>query len=136
LIILPVEPTALGLPFARTLLAVRASRTIKKTGRTSTEIRYYTSCLAPDDHPPERWEALIRGHWAGVEVRNHWLKDAVLQEDKTRSRNPTIVGALILLRAALLRLWFNEADGRPLPAVVEAIRRNPRLAFRLVTAHS
>jgi len=131
-----VEPAALGLPFARTLLAVRASRTIKKTGRTSTETRYYVSCLTPEEHSPDQWEALIRGHWAGVEVRNHWLKDAVLQEDKTRSRNPTIVGSLILLRAALLRLWFNEANGRPLPAVVEAIRQNRRLALRLLTSRS
>lgn len=131
-----MDPLAIGLPFVRTLLAVRSCRTIKKTGKTSTETRYYVSCLTPGEHSPEQWEALIRGHWAGVEIRNHWLKDAVLQEDKTRSRNPTLVGSLILLRAALLRLWFNEAAGRPLPAVVEAIRQNRRLAFRLLTSRS
>ena len=38
----------------------------------------------------------------GVEIRNHWRKDACLFEDKTRSRKPHIVGNLILLRNLVL----------------------------------
>ena len=34
-------------PFARSLIVVRSQRTIKKTGQTSTESRYYLSSCQP-----------------------------------------------------------------------------------------
>ena len=40
----------------------------------------------------------------GSEIRNHWTRDAILREDHTRSRNPTLVGAFALLRSALLAI--------------------------------
>ena len=46
---------------------------------------------------PAQWHRLIRGHWGGVENRNHWSKDAIWREDATRSRNPNLVGNLALL---------------------------------------
>ena len=46
---------------------------------------------------------LIRSHWAGVENRNHWRRDAIWDEDGTRSRKPNIVGNLALLRSAAIR---------------------------------
>ena len=62
------------------------------------ELRYYLSSYQIKEKTPKRWMGLIRGHWGGVENRNHWRKDACLFEDKTRSRNPNIVGALVLPR--------------------------------------
>jgi hypothetical protein len=35
-------------PFARSLIVVRSVRTIKKTGQTSTESRYYLSSAPPN----------------------------------------------------------------------------------------
>ncbi len=77
-------------PFARSLIVVRSEQTVKKTGRTTTEARYYLSSVPAQDPTPERWLAWIRGHWGGVEIRNHWRRDAVLGEDGSRSRNVTL----------------------------------------------
>lgn len=43
-------------------------RRIKKTGRTSTESRYYLSTARPKEHGGEQWLELICGHWGGAEV--------------------------------------------------------------------
>ena len=83
-------------PYARSLLVVRSQRTIKKTGQTSTESRYYLSSCAPETYRPEQWLELIRGHWGGVEVRNHWRRDAVLGEDASRSRNANLLANVAL----------------------------------------
>lgn len=77
---------------------------------------------------------LIRGHWAGVENRNHWRKDACLLEDKTRSKNPRIVANLILLRNALFKLFDEFAqDSLSLPAAVEAFSQKPSIALSLIS---
>jgi predicted transposase YbfD/YdcC len=111
---------------------VHATRRSKKTGRESNETRYYLSSLEPDERTPEQWIDIIRGHWAGVENRLHWRKDALLLEDKTRSRNPNIVGALMLLRNAILPLLLDFAADHNVNAAVETICANRRLAIRLL----
>ncbi len=67
-----------------------------------------------------------------MENRLHWRKDALLLEDKTRSRNPNIVGALMLLRNAILPLWLDFADDHNVRAAVEAICANRTLALRIL----
>jgi len=47
---------------------------------------------------------LIRGHWAGVEIRNHWRRDALWGEDRSRTRQPKALANMALLRSALLVL--------------------------------
>jgi hypothetical protein len=70
----------------------------------------------------------------GVENRNHWRKDACLFEDKTRSRNPNIVGALILLRNVVLRYYADHVEMyTSLPAFVEANVAQMNIPFKLVT---
>ena len=82
---------------------------------------------------PETWIRTIRNHWGGVEIRNHWIRDAILREDHTRSRNPNLVGALALLRSALLAIYarLRETHGC-IPAILENLRMNPAYAQRLV----
>jgi hypothetical protein len=68
-----------------------------------------------------------------VENRNHWRKDACWGEDHTRSRNPTIVGALALLRNALLTLVVDHLDTYgSMPAFFEACQNRPSFALRLI----
>ena len=55
------------------------------------------------------------GHWGGVEIRNHWRKDACLLEDKTRSRNPMLVGAFAMLRNILLFMHKEQDNHSTLP---------------------
>jgi hypothetical protein len=120
-------------PYARTLVVIESWRGGKE-GLGEPELRYYLSSCRIEEKSPEQWMGLIRGHWGGVENRNHWRKDACLFEDKTRSRNPHIVGALALLRNALLLLYLQEQEKYgSLPAFTEAMAANSRLAFAAIS---
>jgi len=46
----------------------------------------------------------IRSHWGGCEIRNHWVRDAIFEEDSTRSKNVNLNGNLAILRGALVAL--------------------------------
>ena len=83
---------------------VRSEVFTKKTGKTTTETRFYLSSLEPAERTSEQWQELIRGHWAGVEIRNHWRRDTFWGEDGSRTRKPNALGNLALLRSALLAL--------------------------------
>lgn len=126
------EPLQADFPFARSFVAVRSSVTRKGKG-LATEIRYFLSSMSRAEQSPHRWLELIRGHWTGVENRNHWRRDACGLEDKTRSRKPNIVGALALLRNATLALAHPllETYGS-LPALMEACAARTSLALNLL----
>lgn len=121
-------------PFARCLIVLRSQRTIKKTGPTTTESRYYLSSAPPDDYRPEQWLALLRGHWGGVEIRNHWRRDAVMGEDRSRSRNPKLLANLALLRSALLALLADHYPEQSLPQIRERLHSHPRLCLNLIAS--
>src|SRR3974377_46145 len=129
----PVEPMAVDFPFAPSLLIVKAHRTENKSARTSTETRYYLSSLEGEERTAPQWLEVVRGHWAGVENRNHWRRDACLGEDRTRSRNTNLLINLALLRSTLLRLLNHFYPGRGLPDLTEAFALNPSLSLRLIS---
>jgi predicted transposase YbfD/YdcC len=119
-------------PHARSLIAVRGWRGTKADlGQPRT--RYFISSCDTQELTPARAMSLIRGHWGGVEIRNHWLRDACLSEDKTRSRNPHIVANLALLRNTLLKII---ADHKPadacLPQLCETVAANPSFALKWI----
>lgn len=89
--------------------------------------------MTEHERSPKQWVELIRGHWGGVENRNHWRRDACWWEDKTRSRNPNIVGALALLRNALLALVQRSVEYHgSLPAFTEACAARTSLPLNLI----
>jgi hypothetical protein len=71
------------------------------------------------------WLTLIRGHWGGVEIRNHWRRDVLLGEDGSRSRNPNLLANLALLRSTLLALLADQFPDCPLPQVLEQLHSKP-----------
>lgn len=113
---------------------VRSQRTIKKTGQSSTESRYYLSSGLPDDYRDEQWLELIRGHWGGVEVRNHWRRDAVMGEDGSRSRHANLLANVALIRSALLALLAEEHPAPSLPQLREQFHSHPRRCLNLLTS--
>lgn len=121
-------------PYARSLIVVRSQRTIKKTGQTSTESRYYLSSRAPAEHRAEQWLGLIRGHWGGVEVRNHWRRDALLGEDGSRSRNANLLANVALIRNALLALLAEHHPDQPLPELLEQLHSRPGRCLNLLSS--
>jgi hypothetical protein len=104
---------------------LRSERTLKKTGLTSVESRYYLGSDPPDQYPPKQWLQLIRGHWGGVEIRNHWRRDALLGEDDSRSRKPSLLANLALLRSALLALLAERFPDQSLPQIREHLHSRP-----------
>ena len=98
------DPMATGFVGSRTIVRIHSVRTQKKSGQTSEEDRYYLSSQESRERTPEEWINLSRSHWAGVENRNHWRRDATLGEDRSRLGNARALTNLALLRSVNLRL--------------------------------
>ena len=99
----------------------------------ASDFRCFVSSLAPAERSPTQWLELVRGHWGGVENRNHWRRDACGGEDRTRSRNPNVVGSVALLRNALLALIQPAiASRQSLPGFYENWSAHPQLALNLI----
>jgi hypothetical protein len=129
-----IEPLAADFPFARTLIVVRSHRTRKRTGATTTESRYYLASAPPGHCKPHQWLALIRGHWGGVEIRNHWRRDALMGEDRSRSRQPNLLANLAIRRSALLAILSEHLDGQSLPEFQEQLLANPKRCLAIIAA--
>ena len=136
LILREVQPMAIDFPYARTIVGIQSRRTGKRTGKTSDETRYYLSSQDQNERSHEGWINLIRGHWAGVENRNHWRRDAIGDEDGTRSRKPNIVGNLALLRSAAIRLIHHHYPDRSHSDLIESFAAYPFSALALLRSKS
>lgn len=91
--------------------ASEADKTAEET------VSHYISTLAPQSAP--RFAQLVRGHWGGCEIRNHWVRDALFEEDKTRSKNQNLNGNLAVLRCALIALKSRLAPQASWPTIFE-----------------
>jgi len=131
-ILAEAEPMATGFPYSRAFVFIQSVRTENKSGKTSTEDRYYLSSQSTDTRTPEGWINLVRGHWAGVENRNHWRRDATLGEDGLRLRNTRAVANLALLRSLSLKLLNGDGQLEWLPVRRERLAAHPTLAFDLL----
>ena len=100
---------------------LRNTRCLKKTGQSTTEPHYYLSSAPPEQYRPQQWLGLIRGHWAGVEIRNHWRRDVIFGEDQSRSRNPNLLANMALLRNALLAVLAEHFPDESSPELLEKI---------------
>jgi hypothetical protein len=111
---------------------VRSTTTYKRRGETKSEIRYYLSSAEPADYAPAQWQALIRGHWAGVEIRNHWRRDAIWAEDRSRSRHPAALANLALLRNALFALLPDHYPDISHSQIRERLHSHPAAALCVI----
>lgn len=102
-----------------------------KSGKETTENRFYLCSREPDELTHRQWIELTRSHWA-VENRNHFRRDASMGEDTTRSHHPKTLANLALLRSALLSLYSREGSDDWLPAKRERFAADPQQAFRLL----
>jgi len=114
------------------LIVLRSERTVKKTGASSTESRYYLSSVLPQHYQPGQWLELIRGHWGGVEIRNHWRRDVLMGEDRSRSRNPNLLANLALIRNALLHGLADHLQEQSFPEFRDNLRSCPKHCLALI----
>ena len=127
-----LEALSADFPYARSLIVVRSQRTIKKSGQGSTESRYYLSSAMAEEYTPRQWLELIRGHWGGVEIRNHWRRDALMGEDRSRSRNARLLANLALIRNVLLQVISDRLDQQSLPQLRESLHSSPARCLDLL----
>lgn len=90
----------------------------------------YLSSLPP--RCAEYFAKLVRGHWAGCETRNHWTRDALFEEDATRSRNLNLNGNLAVLRCALIALKARLAPRLPWPEIFELSGMRTSVPFNMI----
>ena len=111
---------------------LRTERTVKKTGLTTHESHSYLSSALPDQHTPDQWVNLIRGHWGGVEIRNHWRRDALMGEDGSRSRHSSLLANLAIIRNALLAVLAENLPDESLSVTQERLHSNPGACLALL----
>jgi predicted transposase YbfD/YdcC len=133
--VFPVEPAEVDHPYAKSLVVV--GKTTEKTdGATEASERYYLSSLDCYEHKAGELANLVRGHWAGCEIRNHWVRDHLMREDDTRSKNWFVNSNLALVRTALL-----HEKGRLLPdekwkLTIERAQADISFCYQFVTNHN
>lgn len=113
---------------------LRSQRTIKRKDVTSNEERYYLSSASPNQYSSLQWIDLIRGHWGGVENRNHWRRDALFGEDKSRTRKPNALANMALVRNVLLSVLSHHLPSYSIPCAHELLASNPARCLSLIQA--
>ena len=126
-----MEPVEAGLPGARTLVVVR--RINAAANDPEPELAYYHSNESLEDRPGARYFGdLVRGHWAGCEIRNHWVRDSQLLEDRTRIRDYNINANLATLRCCLLAIKATRLSHLSWPRVIETAQADQAFAYQLI----
>jgi len=111
---------------------LRSARTVKKTGYSTTQSRYYLSSALATEYTLPQWLDLIRGHWGGVEVRNHWRRDALMGEDGSRSRHSWLLANVALIRNAMLQVLSDALAEQSLPQLRESLHSHPGRCLALL----
>lgn len=97
------------------------------------ELAYYHSSETLQDRPSARYFAdLVRGHWAGCEIRNHWVRDSQFFEDRTRIRDYTINANLVTLRCCLLAIKATHLPHLSWPLIIETAQSHQPFAYQLI----
>jgi predicted transposase YbfD/YdcC len=93
----------------KTLIEIRAERTIKATGeKQKEEVRYYISSLASD---APSFNKYIRTHW-GIENHLHWTLDVVFHEDQSMKRAGHAAENFALINRIALNLLKADKDSK------------------------
>lgn len=88
----------------KTVFRIDSLRTVKSTGETSTQTRYYISSLDTD---AKQFNAWTRSHWA-IENNLHWTLDVVFGEDLSRKRKGNAAQNFCTVRKIAMALLVNE----------------------------
>lgn len=109
---------------------------ITEKGKTHSETHFYASSQAPSERSAAQWEAPVRGHWKGVEARNHNRRDVGFGEDRFRSRNANIRTNFALMVNLALDICSSAAPFDAVSAVRQHLASNPRKTLSLVLGRS
>jgi predicted transposase YbfD/YdcC len=94
----------LGWPGARQVMRRTCTRTICRTGKTTTSVAYGVTNLPRVETSASMLEGLWRGHWS-IESKSHYVRDVTLGEDRNHMHTGHAPEVLAALRNGLLALW-------------------------------
>lgn len=97
---------------------------------TEETVSYYVSSQVAQG--ATHFARLVRGHWGGCEIRNHWVRDALFKEDATLSKNLNLNGNLAILRCAVIALKARHASHLSWPTIFELSGLKPTVPYNLV----
>lgn len=81
---------------------IRTENYGKRGGRSYSKEHYYISSIL--NKSAEYFAKGIRSHW-GVENKLHWVKDVILNEDKSRIKSGRIATNLSLVKSTLINIY-------------------------------
>lgn len=129
----PFEPLEARLSGARSLVVIERTSTFDEAEEPT--VAFYITSHSPVADCARFFGNLARGHWGGCESRNHWVRDACMREDKTRSRNFNINCNLSALRVCLLAIKAHLHPEPSWPELQERCQHNPSLPFKALLNH-
>jgi predicted transposase YbfD/YdcC len=101
-----------------------------KTGQERVEVVYGVTSLRPEQAPPERLLALVRGQWQ-IENKSHWVREVTFDEDRSQVRCgniPQVMAALRNTTIGLLR-WAGHSN---IAAACRRLAAQPLQALALI----
>lgn len=108
----------------------RLVRTVTKKGKTSEEVVYGLTALAPAQASAQDLLALVREHWS-IENRLHWRRDVTLREDDCQVRKGEAPRVLAVLNSFLLAL-LDFLGVSNVPSQMRTFDAHPLQAVRLL----
>lgn len=109
-------------------------RSLIVTHRTRTfdpdevpDVSYYLASIPPAEGCAITFARWIRGHWAGCENRNHWVRDHCMREDRTRLGSYEANCVLSALRVCLLVIKSILYADCSWPELTERCQYDPRI---------
>jgi predicted transposase YbfD/YdcC len=98
-------------PHVQRVFRMERTRTIVKTGETSTVVEYGVTSLTRNKADDETLMQIIRGHWT-IENKVHYVRDMAFDEDRSQIRTkngPRIMATIRNIAMNILRiLGINE----------------------------
>jgi predicted transposase YbfD/YdcC len=88
---------------------VEATRTSLKTGKVSSERRYYI--VSNPKMTAASLNDLVRAHW-GIENKLHWVLDTAFDEDRCRTRKRHSAENLAIIRRLVLNILSQVPDAK------------------------
>ena len=112
----------------KSILSVTTRRTIKKTGKTSTETRLYITSLPPD---PAQLARAVRARWS-IENNLHRTLDVTFREDQCRIRKNHAARNMAMIRRAVLNMLRRKPSKIPLKRKRLKAAMNPQFRTSVI----
>lgn len=97
-----VPPTKLNRDWVGMKRFIKVVNSGKRNGKPYEKEHYYIS--SKNANSASYFGKGIRAHW-GIENKLHWVKDVVLNEDKSRIKNGNLVSNLSLIKSIVINLY-------------------------------